>query len=79
MMELDAAKTDQPPPYEEDGVEDTAEENPVEYFCGFGKCRPKFLQIFRDAKFFTFLLCCSCFIEGTIATGDSLILASALQ
>lgn len=46
------------------------EEPPVEYFCGIGKFRPKFLQIFRDAKFFTFLLCCNCFIEGTLNTGS---------
>lgn len=45
------------------------EEAPKEYFCGIGKFRPKFLQVFKDAKFFTFLLCCNCFIEGALASG----------
>ena len=45
------------------------EEKPVEYFCGIGKWNPKCLQVFRDAKFFTFLLCCNCFIEGALASG----------
>ncbi len=51
-------------------VEDEDVENkPVEYFCGFGSCRPKCLQVFRNAKFFTFLLCCYTFLEGSLATG----------
>ena len=49
------------------------EEKPVEYFCGIGKCRPKFLQIFRSAKFFTFILCCYALIEGTLASGRAAI------
>ena len=48
------------------------EKKPMEYFCGIGKCRPKFLQIFRNAKFFTFLLCCNCFIEGALASGKTI-------
>ena len=38
----------------------------VEYFCGFGRCRPKCLQVFRSAYFFTFLICCDIFIEGVL-------------
>ena len=48
---------------------DTQEEVEKEYFCGIGRFRPKCLQIFRDAKFFTFILCSFCFIEGAAALG----------
>ena len=46
------------------------EEMPVEYFCGIGKCRPRCLQIFRSAKFFTFMLSCYALVEGAIASGN---------
>ncbi len=42
---------------------------PKEYFCGIRQWRPKRLQVFRNAKFFTFLLCCDCFIEGALVSG----------
>ena len=35
-----------------------------EYFCGIGPFKPKCLQMFRNAKFFTFLVCC-----GNVLTG----------
>ena len=41
-----------------------------EYYCGVGKIHPRWLQIFRDAKFFTFLLCVDCFIEGALVSGE---------
>lgn len=50
-------------------VDAASREKLVEYFCGIGKCRPKFLQVFRSAKFFTFLLCCNCFVEGALVSG----------
>ncbi len=40
-----------------------------EYFCGIRGWRPRWLQVFRNKFFFTFLLCCNCFIEGALATG----------
>ena len=40
-----------------------------EYFCGAGKCRPKWMQVFRDSKFFTFILCLNCAIEGALVSG----------
>jgi len=43
----------------------------VEYYCGLGKCRPKWLQVFRSAYFFTFLICCDILIEGAVATGKT--------
>ena len=46
-------------------------EQRVEYFCGFGRCRPKCLQVFRSVYCFTFLICCDIFIEGALATGKS--------
>lgn len=45
-------------------------EQPVEYYCGVGRCRPKWMQRLRDARFFTFLLCCNCFIEGALVSGE---------
>jgi len=41
-----------------------------EYYCGVGKLHPRWLQVFRDAKFFTFLLCLDCFIEGALVSGE---------
>lgn len=52
--------------------EDEEDQETVEYFCGIGKCRPKFLQIFRSAYFFTFLICCNVFIEGGLAVGEAI-------
>lgn len=40
-----------------------------EYFCGLGKCRPKWLQIFGNSKFFTFLMCLNATIEGALVSG----------
>ena len=51
------------------GVEGADQEEPVEYFCSIGPFKPKCLQVFRNAKFFTFLLCSNCFVEGALATG----------
>lgn len=45
-----------------------------EYYCGFGKCRPKWLQVFRNAKFFTFLMCLNSTIEGAIVSGTVVFL-----
>ena len=44
----------------------------TDYFCGLGRCRPKWLQVLVDARFFTFLLCLNCFIEGALVSGKSL-------
>ena len=41
-----------------------------EYYCGVGRCRPGWMQKLRDARFFTFLLCCNCFIEGALVSGE---------
>ena len=40
-----------------------------EYFCGCGPWHPYRLQIFRDARFFTFLLCLFATIEGALVSG----------
>ena len=47
------------------------QEQQPEYYCGWGKCfRPRWLQVFRNAKFFTFLMCLNCFIEGALVSGE---------
>ena len=40
-----------------------------EYFCGIGRWKPKWLQVFRNAKFFTFILCLNCLVEGSLVSG----------
>ena len=40
-----------------------------EYYCGVGKCHPRWLQVFQHAKFFTFLLCLFCFVQGALVSG----------
>ena len=43
-----------------------------EYFCGFGKCRPKWMQvIFRNSKFVTFILCLNAMIETGLISGKN--------
>ena len=39
------------------------------YYCGFGICRPKWLQVFAKKKFFTFLLCLFAFLQGSVVSG----------
>lgn len=41
-----------------------------EYFCGCGAWHPPRLQVFRDARVFTFLLCLFATIEGAIVSGN---------
>ena len=48
---------------------DSVEQQSVEYYCGIGRCRPSWMQRLRDARFFTFLLCCNTFIEGALVSG----------
>ena len=50
---------------------DSAHDQQVEYYCGVGRCRPSWMQRLRDARFFTFLLCLNCFIEGALVSGES--------
>ncbi len=62
----------------EEDADAVEEEKRVEYFCGIGKFRPKFLQVFRDAKVFTFFLCCNCFIEGALVSGMGMIILATM-
>lgn len=41
-----------------------------EYYCGCGAWHPPQLQVFRDARVFTFLLCLFATIEGALVSGD---------
>lgn len=52
------------------GSEAESAEVVQEYYCGVGRCRPSWMQKLRDARFFTFLLCCNCFIEGALVSGE---------
>ena len=42
----------------------------LKFYCGIGSFRPRFLRIFSNAKFFTFLLCTYAFIQGSIVSGE---------
>ena len=44
-------------------------EDDKEYFFGCGPWHPDGLQIFRDARFFTFLICLFATIEGALVSG----------
>lgn len=50
-----------------------------EYYCGVGRCRPGWMQKLRDARFFTFLLCCNCFIEGALVSGELFNVVGSIQ
>ena len=39
------------------------------YYCGCGPCHPKYLQIFANKKFFTFLLSVFTLLEGAVQSG----------
>ena len=50
--------------------DDFAPQVDVNMECGFGKCRPRFLQIFANPITFMIVLNIYCFLEGAIATGE---------
>ena len=54
---------------EKEEAKGTGEQDEKEYFCGCGPWHPVHLQIFRDARFFTFLLCLFATIEGALVSG----------
>ncbi|CAI8032338.1 Solute carrier organic anion transporter family member 4A1 [Geodia barretti] len=54
-------------------------EDEKEYFCGCGPWHPHRLQIFRDARFFTFLLCLFATIEGALVSGFTSVVLSTLE
>ena len=37
--------------------------------CGFGRCRPRFLQVFARPFFFMIILNIYCLVEGAIVSG----------
>ena len=50
-------------------TKDSGHAQQVEYYCGVGRCRPSWMQRLRDARFFTFLLCLNCFVQGSLVSG----------
>ena len=53
-----------------DEEEDPGQSHSLWSYCGIGKCRPKWLQIFAKANFFTFILCLNSLIESAIVSGE---------
>ena len=43
------------------------------YYFGCGPFHPKWLQVFANKKFFTFLLCLFAFLQGSIVSGGNVI------
>ena len=58
----------QKPDLDKQPLTDTSNK-PVFYF-GCGPCRPKWLQVFANAKFYTFILCLFVIVEGAITAGE---------
>ena len=52
------------------GNGDAEDEANLKFYCGIGSFRPRFLRVFSNAKFFTFLLCVYAFIQGSIVSGE---------
>ncbi len=48
---------------------ETVSDEAVEYYCGIGRFNPKWMQIFRKGKFFTFILCLYCSVQGALVSG----------
>ncbi len=40
------------------------------YSCGAGPCRPKYLQVFANTKFFTLILCVFAIAEQALISGE---------
>lgn len=55
---------------DEDDLQTTLSRPTVTYRCGFGPCKPKWLQKVVSAKLFTVLLCVYSLIEGTTVSGE---------
>ena len=51
--------------------DDSAPVNNTHTGCGFGRCRPRFLQMFANPIVFMIVLIMYCFLEGAIASGES--------
>ena len=51
-------------------LEDDSAQVDVHMKCGFGKCRPRFLQIFANPITFMIVLNIYCILEGAIASGE---------
>ena len=55
-------------------LKDSAGGGEKEYFCGIGKCRPKWMQVvFRNSKSFTLILCLQVIIEGALVSGNPVV------
>ena len=54
---------------EREGSASESSEDTKEYYCGCGPWHPAQLQVFRDARVFTFLLCLFATIEGALVSG----------
>eukprot|EP00731_Ephydatia_muelleri_P010246 Em0005g832a len=63
---------------EEDG-ESAGLQAPPRHYCGIGRFRPKCLQVFATKKFFTFILCVYCLIEGAVTTGFIAVVITSLE
>ena len=50
-----------------------------EYYCGCGPWHPPQLQVFRDARVFTFLLCLFATIEGALVSGVHCIIYTCIR
>ena len=55
----------------EEDSEDEQSKQPTqkEYYCGLGPWHPPWLQVLRDGRVFTLLLCLASIIEGALVTG----------
>ena len=54
---------------EDGGDEKSRQPAQKEYYCGCGPWHPPWLQVFRDGRVFTFLLCLASTIEGALVSG----------
>ena len=50
--------------YQQNKVNLVEEEDEEDLRCGYGNCKPSWLQIFNNPKMFLVWLCCFAFIQG---------------
>lgn len=55
---------------QEDGSDRGSDSDPRVMGCGFGRCRPRFLQIFATPFAFMIAMLAYCLLEGAIVNGE---------
>ncbi|KAK3087766.1 hypothetical protein FSP39_010363 [Pinctada imbricata] len=75
----DSNMTIRPQRLQEDASETPTVSNPEDIKCGFGSCKPNFLQNFNNPKALLFFLCAFCTVQGFVVNGVNNVNTTSLE